>query len=78
MCEYMCLSADLFTLVTCVEFEFSEYTILEPLGLLNITLLLKGKTQPTSFNVIVIANDTGSSSAIGNHSIIGKSVHEIQ
>lgn len=26
-----------------------------------------GETQPKSFNVIVIANDTGSSSAIGKH-----------
>lgn len=55
--------------VTCVEFEFSEYTVLESVGLLNVTLLLMGKTQSTLFNVIVIANDTGSSSAIGKNSV---------
>ena len=55
--------------VTCVEFELSEYTVLESVGILNVTLLLMGKTQPTSFNVIVIANDTGSSTAIGKHSV---------
>lgn len=53
-------------LVTCVEFEFSEYTVLESAGMLNVTVLLMGRPQPMSFNVTVIANDTGSSSAIGN------------
>ena len=49
-----------------MEFEFSEYTMLESVGLLNVTLLLMGRTQAVSFNVTVIANNTGSSSAIGN------------
>ena len=53
-----------------MEFEFSEYTILESVGMLNVTLLLMGRTQPMSFNVTVIANDTGSSSAIGNFCVI--------
>ena len=56
----------MFILVSCVEFEFSEYPVLESTGLLNVTLLLTGKAQPISFNVTVIANDTESSTAIGN------------
>lgn len=55
----------LFCVVTCVEFEVSEYAVLESVGLLNVTLILMGETQPVSFNVTVIANDTGSSSATG-------------
>ena len=49
-----------------MEFEFAEYTILESAGILNVTVLLMGRTQPVSFNVTVIANDTTPSSAIGN------------
>ena len=58
----------LFYIVTCVEFEVLEYAVLESVGLLNVTLILMGETQPVSFNVTVIADDTGSSSAIGKHS----------
>ena len=56
----------MFFLVTCVEFEFPEYAVIESNGLLNVTLLLMGRTQPKSFNVTVITNGNGSSSAIGN------------
>lgn len=70
MCNSVVNQLTCFIPVTCVEFEFSEYTVLESVGLLNVTLLLMGKTQPTLFNVIVIANDTaGSSSAIGKNSV---------
>ena len=49
-----------------MEFEFSEYTVTESAGMLRVTLLLLGREQQVSFNVTVIANNTGSSSAIGN------------
>ena len=55
----------LLTLVSCVQFESLDYTVSESSGLLEVTLLLLGDTHSEPFNVTVIANDTGASSALG-------------
>jgi len=42
-------------LVTCVEFASSTFSTFEADGLLEVNVMLSGKTQSQSFNVIVIA-----------------------
>jgi len=52
------------TLENCVEFDALEYTVSESSGSLEVILLLLGDTNSEPFNVTVIANDTGASSAL--------------
>ena len=62
-----CVTSFLLILVSCVEFESVEYTVSESSGSLEVILMLLGDTHLEPFNVTVIANDTGASTALGKY-----------